>query len=233
MLKGVRVRVPPRAFEQKYMTITWLGQACFKIQTAHKLLIIDPYDEKIGFSLPKINADVVLMTHSHYDHSNSGAFPSAATIIKEPGKYMVDDIAIKGIQTFHDEVGGQKRGLNTIYRIESEGVVLLHMGDFGESQLRQETIDAIGDIDILMIPVGGTYTVDGTQAAIMAKKTGAKIVIPMHYLIPELKIPLNDVKLFLEKMSDTDIAFQDRLEVTKEGLASLRQEVVVLSRAVS
>ncbi len=214
------------------MIIHWLGQACFKIQTANKTLIIDPYDEKIGFTLPKIDADIILMTHSHYDHSNSAAFPSATTIIKEPGEYTVDDITIKGIQTFHDDVGGQKRGLNTIYRIESEGVSLLHMGDFGESELRSETLESIGAVDILMIPVGGTYTIDGIQAAEMAKKIDAKIVIPMHYFIPGLTIPLDNAEQFLHTMGASNAESQQFLEITKESILEMKQGVVVLSQAL-
>ena len=214
------------------MIIHWFGQACFKIQTAHKILIIDPYDEKIGFTLPKVNADIVLMTHSHFDHSNSGAFSSATTIIKEPGEYAVDDIAIKGVQTFHDDVGGQKRGLNTIYKIESEGISLLHMGDFGESELRQETLDAIGSVDILMIPVGGTYTIDGAQAAACAKKIDAKITIPMHYFIPGLTIPLDNAEQFLHTMGTSNTEHQQFLEITKESFLENKQDVVVLSQAL-
>ncbi len=214
------------------MIIHWLGQACFKIQTAHKTLIIDPYDEKIGFSLPKIDADVVLITHSHYDHSNSAAFPNATTVIQEPGEYIVDDIAIRGVQTFHDDVGGQKRGLNTIYKIESEGVSLLHMGDFGESELRQETLDVIGSVDILMIPVGGIYTVDGVQAATIAKNIGAKITIPMHYFIPGLNIPLSNSEQFLHTMEAPDAESQKYFEVTKESLVHKNHNVVVIERAI-
>ncbi len=214
------------------MIIHWLGQACFKIQTANKTLIIDPYDEKIGFALPRINADIVLMTHSHYDHSNSVAFPNAATVIQEPGEYSVDNITIKGIQTFHDDVGGQKRGLNTIYKIECEGVSLLHMGDFGESELRQDTLDAIGSVDILMIPVGGTYTIDGAQAAACVKKIGAKITIPMHYFIPGLNILLSNSEQFLDAMEASNAEPQQFLEITKESLLKKKQNVVVLSQVL-
>ncbi len=211
------------------MIITWLGQACFKIQSNDKALIIDPYDESIGFSLPKIDADILLMTHSHYDHSNSAAFPGTSTIIKDLGEYEVDGIAITGIPTFHDDVGGQKRGLNTVYKIESEGVSLLHMGDFGESELRLETLESIGSIDVLMIPVGGTYTLDGTQAADVAKKIGARITIPMHYFIKGLNILLSNADQFLKAMGAPDAKPQQYLEISKELLEGKKQDVVLLA----
>ncbi len=214
------------------MIITWLGQACFKIQSKDKILIIDPYDEKIGFSLPKIDADIVLMTHSHYDHSNSAAFPSAKVVIQEHGEYALGDVTVKGIQTFHDDVGGQKRGLNTMYKIESEGITLLHMGDFGELEVRQETLTEIGIVDILMIPVGGTYTIDGAQAATCAKQIGAKIVIPMHYFIQGLKISLSNAEQFLQTMGVSNSAPQHFLKITKESLTGMDKSIILLSQVL-
>lgn len=213
------------------MTITWLGQACFKIQTRATTIIIDPYDAKVGFELPKCHADIVLVTHGHFDHANSAAFQDAQHVITEPGDYDLDGIAVKGISTYHDAVQGRERGLNTIYTIESEGLTLLHMGDFGETEVRLETIEAVGHIDILMIPVGGTYTIDGAQAALISKQINSKIVIPMHYLIEGLVIPLDGNSLFLDTSEGADIQHLSELEITKKDLNQVVNKIIVLSRA--
>lgn len=212
------------------MTITWLGQACFKIQSGSTIIIIDPYDAKIGFELPRCHADIVLVTHGHFDHANSAAFPDAKHVITGPGEYNLDGILVRGVQTYHDAVQGQQRGLNTIYKIEIEGMSLLHMGDFGETEVRPETLETIGAIDILMIPVGGTYTLDGAQAASIAKQIDPKIIIPMHYLTPGLSIPLAGPELFLTTMGTEGTKPQEKLEVTKETIAGRRQEVILLVR---
>lgn len=212
------------------MRITWLGQACFRIQTESATIVIDPYDEKVGFVLPKFLADLVLVTHGHFDHANSAAFPDAKKNITEPGEYQFDNIAIKGISTFHDAVQGQQRGMNTMYKIEADGISLLHMGDFGEMELRPETLQEIGGADILMLPVCGTYTIDGAQAAHVERQVNAAITIPMHYLIEGLAIPLDSNKTFLDAMENKDIQTLNELEITRESLAQIVNRVIVLSR---
>lgn len=212
------------------MRITWLGQACFKIKTESATIVIDPYDEKIGFALPKFPADLVLITHGHFDHANSAAFHDAKKIIAEPREYQFDNIAIKGISTFHDAVQGRQRGVNTIYKIESEGISLLHMGDFGESEMRTETLLEIGSIDILMLPIGGTYTIDGSQAAHIARQVNAAIAIPMHYLIEGLVIPLDGNQPFLDAWENADIQTMSELDIKKENLTQITSKVIVLSQ---
>lgn len=212
------------------MTITWLGQACFKIETGVTTIIIDPYDAKVGFALPQCSADLVLMTHGHFDHANSAAFPDAKRIITEPGEYQFDEIKIKGISTFHDAVQGAMRGLNTMYAIRAEGLCLLHMGDFGEMEMRPETLQEVGAVDILMIPVGGTYTIDGAQAAMVARQILPKIIIPMHYLTPGLTIPLAGPEVFLESIEARETMSQEQLSITQETIVGKHEEVVVLVR---
>lgn len=212
------------------MTITWLGQACFKIKTESTTIVIDPYDEKVGFELPKFLADLVLVTHGHFDHANSAAFPDAKKVITHSGEYQFDTIAIRGISTFHDTVQGRQRGMNTIYKIEIDGISLLHMGDFGELELRPETLQEIGHVDILMLPVGGTYTIDGVQAAHVARQVDAVITIPMHYLIDGLEIPLDGNQSFLDAMENKDTQALNELQITKEDLTQMTNTVIVLSR---
>ncbi|MBI2637639.1 MAG: MBL fold metallo-hydrolase, partial [Candidatus Sungbacteria bacterium] len=166
------------------MVITWYGQSCFKLQSGELVGVIDPFSRDIGLTPPRFRADFLVITHDHMDHNNAESIPEEnLVIVKGPGEYDAKGVFIKGIQTYHDSKEGKERGLNTIYVIEMEGIKICHMGDFGEGEVRQETLDAIGDVDILLIPVGGTYTIDAEEASRVVSQIDPRIVIPMHYKI--------------------------------------------------
>lgn len=211
------------------MVITWLGQACFKLQSGDLTLVIDPFSKDIGLTPPRFRADVVLITHDHYDHANAESLTGEPFIIKGPGEYEVKDIYVRGIETFHDQAQGKERGMNTVYKIEMEGMRLAHLGDFGEKEMRGETLDALGDVDVLMIPVGGKYTIDGEQASKIVKQIEPRFCIPMHYKIPGLKISLTGAEEFLKETGAAKVVPQDKLTLKKKDLAEEgKTEVVVL-----
>lgn len=210
------------------MVITWLGQACFKLQSGDLAIVIDPFAKEIGLTPPRFRSDLVLVTHSHYDHSNSESLAGDPFVISGPGEYEVKGVYIKGIETFHDEVEGKERGMNTLYKIEVEGLQIAHLGDFGEKEMRDETLEALGDIDILMIPVGGVYTIDAERAAKIVKQIGPHIAIPMHYKIPGLKINLGGVDPFLKEVG-TKSDLQEKLTIKKKDIPEEgKTQVVVL-----
>ncbi len=214
------------------MVITWLGQACFKIQSGDLTVVIDPYSKDIGLTPPRFKADVVLVTHDHHDHSNAESLTGEPMVIKGPGEYEAKDVYVLGLETYHDEVQGKERGLNTIYKIEIEGMRIAHLGDFGEKEIRDETLEDLGDVDILLIPVGGKYTIDGEGAAKLVKKIEPKIVIPMHYKIPGLKLNLDGVEDFLKEIGAGKAESEDRLTVKKKDLGEDEKiKVVVLKVA--
>ena len=214
------------------MVITWLGQACFKLQSGDRTLVIDPFSKDIGLTAPRFRADVVLVTHEHYDHANVESLTGEPFIIKGSGEYEVKNIYVHGIETFHDQAQGKERGMNTVYKIEMEGMRLAHLGDFGEKEMRDETLDALGDVDVLMIPVGGKYTIDGEQASKIVKQIEPRLAIPMHYKIPGLKISLAEVEEFLKETGAAKAAPQDKLTLKKKDLAEEgKTEVVVLKPA--
>src|SRR5262249_29764730 len=145
------------------MKITWAGQACFEIlastsKDSQAAIVIDPFGD-IGLKLPTLSADILLVTHGHADHNNTKVIKGDPFVIQNPGEYEIKGVFVRGIQSFHDEQQGKERGMNTLYAIEVEGMRLCHMGDFGQKQLTDEQVEAIGQVDILMIPVGGTYTI--------------------------------------------------------------------------
>lgn len=214
------------------MVITWLGQSCFKLQSGDLTAVIDPFSKDIGLTPPRFRADIVLVTHDHYDHSNAESLTGEPFLVKGPGEFEVKGAYIHGIQTFHDNSQGSMRGLNTIYKIEIEDLRILHLGDFGEDKLREETLDQIGDVDILMIPVGGKYTIDGEKAAEVAKQIEARFVIPMHYKIPGLKIGLDGPEQFLKEMGAAKASTQEKFVVKKKDVGEEdKTEVIVLKPA--
>lgn len=214
------------------MVITWLGQACFKIQSGDLVIVIDPFSKDIGLTPPRFRSDLVLVTHAHYDHSNAESITGDPMVISGPGEYEAKGVYIKGAETFHDNSQGKDRGLNTIYMVELEDMRILHLGDLGEEKLRGETLDQIGSIDILMIPVGGKYTIDGEQAASVVKQIEPRFVIPMHYKIPGLKVGLEGPEHFLKEMGATKAAVQEKFVVKKKDIGEKEKTEVVVLKAV-
>ena len=185
------------------MIITWFGHSCFRIEAREGSILIDPFSKEIGLRPPKIKDNLVLVSHHHFDHDNVGEANPEAFIINSPGEYEKQGIAITGISSFHDKSGGKERGLNTIYVIRSEEMTLCHLGDFGQASLEDHQLDKIGDVDILMIPVGGNYTIDYKEAVNVISQIEPKIIIPMHYKIKDLKVDLDGPEKFLKEVGLT------------------------------
>ena len=182
------------------MTITWYGQSCFRLEGKNSTILIDPFNKEIGLKPPRLNADVILVTHEHHDHNNVDGVAPETFIVRGPGEYEKAGVYIEGIKSFHDNSQGSQRGLNTIYLIRAEELRLCHLGDLGQAELTDEQIGAIGDVDILFLPVGGNYTIDGVQAARLVKDIEPKIVIPMHYKVPGLTVDIEDAKKFIKEL---------------------------------
>jgi len=135
-----------------------------KTNNGNKISIItDPYKKSIGLILPRSSADVVTISHDHDDHNNIKGISNEPFCIEGPGEYDIKGIFIKGIYSYHDESKGQERGVNTIYVFSAEDLKICHLGDIGQNELTSEQLDKIGNIDILIIPVGGVYTINGKK----------------------------------------------------------------------
>lgn len=182
------------------MIIEWMAHSCFRIETQEKTLLFDPFDAGIGYSLPDICADVCFVSHEHYDHNNTGAISGECEIINKPGKYQFGDIVATGYEAHHDEANGELRGKVVMFKIESENIALLHCGDIGR-MLTEEEVAGIGHVDILMIPVGGKYTVDTATAVELCRTLKPNIVIPMHYKTAELQLDIVPVEIFLKAIA--------------------------------
>lgn len=212
------------------MVITWYGQACFKIQSGDLVIAIDPFGREIGFTPPRFKADIALVTHGHFDHANLEALAGEPFAITGPGEYETKGVVVRGTETFHDTAQGRERGLNTIYKIEVEDLKLLHLGDFGEASMREEILEAVGDVDILFVPVGGVYTIEGDAAAAITRQIEPAIVIPMHYKLPGLKANLQGPEQFLKEMGVKDAEAQEKLTIKKKDISQEGKTTVVLMK---
>lgn len=182
------------------MTINWYGQACFRIELKGTSVLIDPFSKEIGLRPPRLNDNIFLVTHEHYDHNNVEGVTPEQFVIRGPGEYEKLGIYVEGIMSYHDNTQGTQRGLNSIYMIRAEDMRLCHLGDLGQDKLTDEQVEQIGDVDILFIPVGGNYTIDGKEATEIVKQIEPKIIIPMHYKVPGLNIDIDGPQKFLKEI---------------------------------
>ena len=215
--------------------ISWRGQSCFEISVSNSKdheanIIIDPFDEEIGLRVPNLSGEILLVTHNHHDHNNIKAVLSKPFVIEGPGEYEIKGVFVQGIPSYHDDSSGKERGQNTIYTIEAEDMRFCHLGDLGQKELTDEQLEKIGTVDVLMIPVGGTYTISSTEAMKIVSQIEPKVVIPMHYEIPKLKIKLDPVEKFLKAMGKNAGATipQEKFLAKESTMPKEGTEVVVL-----
>jgi len=223
--------------------IYWYGQSCFKIKGKNAAVVVDPYNpDFVGLKLPKIEADIVCISHGHEDHNFLDVVKSTETkdpidtgitsekpfVIAGPGEYEISGVNIVGITSFHDDKNGEERGKNTIYQILIDGVSVVHLGDLGQKKLTQTQIEAISGCDVLMIPVGGVYTIEAKDASDIIASLEPKIVIPMHYRVNGLKFELAPVSDFMKVIGKENIEEMPKLSVSVEKLPE-ELEVALLS----
>jgi L-ascorbate metabolism protein UlaG (beta-lactamase superfamily) len=186
------------------MDITWLGHSSFLIEDSRgRKILTDPFDETVGYELYRGNPDIITISHHHFDHDYVALMPQSAQKLDSPGVFDFDGIKITGISTFHDKSKGSKRGRNTIFIMEADGYRICHLGDLGYV-LSTSEIESLGKIDVLMIPVGGIFTIDAAEAEALSKAIGSSIILPMHYKTPAINFELSGVEAFLSRMEDVE-----------------------------
>ena len=215
------------------MNIQWFGQSCFKIEGEKSTLVMDPFGAKYGLKLPRLAADVVTISHQHEDHNNVSAIKSTSDqppfVISEPGEYEIKNIFIYGIPSFHDNESGKQKGENVIYRAEIDGISLAHLGDLGHL-LTNGQIEKLEGVDILFIPVGGTYTINAKQATEVISQIEPRLVIPMHFQLPELKLgaKIDGVDKFCKEIGICPTERPNKFKVAKKDLPQEDLRVVIL-----
>lgn len=211
------------------MKINYLGHSCFKVKCKDLTILIDPYDESIGLKVPKIKADIVLTTHNHRDHNNCKIAGKDALIIDGPGEYESKGVFIYGKEAFHDNQEGVERGVITMYLIEEEKIRIAHLGDLGQKKLTKEQLEFLDNVDVLLIPVGGQYTINAGEASDIINEIEPRIVIPMHYNLPGLKLgkKLDDVDIFVKEIGLTPEK-TDELKISENTLPNSELKLVIL-----
>lgn len=215
------------------MQIVWKGHSFFQIITGpakdvQVVLAIDPFDESIGLKPSQFGADILLVSHDHRDHNNVRAVSGNPFLIDGPGEFEIKGVYIQGIPGFHDSNLGKERGASTIFTIESEDLKICHLGDFGQKELFAEQLEDIGEVDVLLLPVGGNYTIDAAGAAKIIAQIEPKIAIPMHYQVPKLNLKLDGVDKFLKAMGQKAQEPLPKLTVKKKDLEDEKTKIVLL-----
>ncbi|MBN1366933.1 MAG: MBL fold metallo-hydrolase [Dehalococcoidales bacterium] len=208
------------------MEITWLGQSCFRIKTTHGIVITDPCGPDTGYTLVKLTARIVTVSHDHRDHNYVEGITGEFKVINRPGEYEINNILIFGIPTFHDAEHGQQRGKNVAYRIETDDLAICHLGDLGHP-LSASLVEQLQNCDVLMIPVGGVYTINATTAAEIVRQLTPKVVIPMHYKTPQGKIELETVDRFLQETGAAAAVPQPKLNISRSSAPETTQVVLL------
>ena len=203
---------------KKLLQIRWHGHSCFEI-TNDVTLVTDPHDGKsVGIPAPTVSGDIILVSHDHYDHNKvKSVEKDSSKIVTDARKRTVLNVQINGYESFHDEVHGEKRGSNIIFKFISDDITFCHLGDLGHI-LDEKTIQQIGDVDILFIPIGGTYTLDAEEAWKTISALQPKITVPMHYKIEVLSLPIAGIDTFLEKNTHKILKVGNEIDIEKEEI---------------
>ncbi len=218
------------------MKVKWYGHASFLITSEKGLkIIIDPYEPggfggAIGYGKIPDVADIVLVTHDHADHNYVQGLPGSPKIIKGVGSHSVKGLEIRGIAAYHDGTKGAERGTNTIFCFFLDGLRICHLGDLGYVPTEEEA-QQIGPVDVLLMPVGGFYTIDPAQATQTAQRINPRITIPMHFKTPRCGFPLAVVEDFTKGKPAVKTLQASEAEIKKETLPKT-PEIIVLQPAL-
>ncbi|MCK4547594.1 MAG: MBL fold metallo-hydrolase [Candidatus Eisenbacteria sp.] len=218
------------------MNVKWLGHATFVITSSDGTKILtDPYkpggyDGAVGYGPITESVDVVTVSHEHEDHNDVEGLTGQFEVVRGCGTHQGRGIRFHGYGCFHDGTKGSERGENTIFVMEIDGLRLCHLGDLGHP-LSTDEIKEIGRVDVLLVPVGGHFTIDAKQAASIADAMGAWIIIPMHFKTEVLGFPIAPVDEFLKEMGSYERPEASEVEITPESLKEGKR-VIVLEHAL-
>ena len=208
------------------MDITWYGHSCFRLSERGVTIVSDPPSDDLGYDRPRIRADVVTISHDHPGHNNRVGFRGGPLFFDGPGEYEVKGVFITGIATYHDGRGGAARGRNTVFLFDFDGVTVCHLGDLGHVPT-QSQVEALSDVDVLLIPVGGVHTIDASKATEVISLIEPRLVVPMHYKTSVEQAKLQTVDKFLKEMGLDPMPLQPELKITKSSLPEETQVILL------
>lgn len=215
------------------MIIQYFGQSCFKLSgkdTAGNAVevVTDPFGADYGLKVPNLSADILTISHQHPDHNNVAAVKGTPYVIDIPGEYDIKDVFVQGIPVYHDDKEGAERGANIIFRLQIDDMSVVHLGDLGHV-LTNDQLGLLEGTDILLVPIGGNgYTLNAERAVEVINQIEPRIVIPMHYDLPGLKVDLDTVDAFIKKIGIAPTN-EEKLKILRKDLPAEDMEVVVLN----
>jgi L-ascorbate metabolism protein UlaG (beta-lactamase superfamily) len=209
------------------LEITYLGHSAFRLRGKDVTVVTDPFSDKLGFSMGKVTADIVTVSHQSPNHSFIEGVGGDPRVVEGPGEYEVADMLIAGVATATEPGKGP---VNTAYVLRFEDLTVCHLGDLN-NQLTDKQVEELGSIDVLLIPVGGAKTIGPAEASQLVARLDPSLVIPMHYRLRGSTVAdLAPIEHFCREMGSKDIVPEPKLTVTKGALAGETRLVVLEAR---
>jgi len=212
------------------MDITWFGHSCFRLRDRAATIVTDPYGKDIGLLLPRVRADLVTVSHDADDHNCIKGVKSGFKALTGPGEYEVSGVFATGLELRGEKKKGKgpaERPRNTVFLFEFDDLTVCHLGDLDHVPTQAQVEDALGEVDVLLIPVGGGESLNAAQASEVVSLLEPHIVIPMHYKVKDLTLKLDPVSKFLKEMGLDNVATQETLKVSRSGLPEETQVVLL------
>lgn len=207
------------------MDIQWYGHSCFRLRATEGIVVMDPYGREVGLKLPKLKADIVTVSHDHPGHNAVAAVLEEPFVVNGPGEYEIHGVFVVGTSLAHDGRGGGNLGFTTAFTVMAEDVTVCHLGDLGHRP-NQAQVEALGQVHVLLVPVGGVNTIGAALAAEVVNLIDPAYIIPMHFRSPGRQ-DLEPVEKFLQEMGITHVDPVDTLKVTTARLPEQPQVVLL------
>ena len=213
------------------MKIRYLGHSCFAFtESTGTTIVTDPYGN-IGFKMPKVRADAVTVSHAHYDHNNVKAVEGDPVVFDREGQYEVGGVDITAIKSYHDDDNGKVRGENLIFKFRMDGVEVCHLGDLGE-ECSSSLIEELLPVHVLLIPVGGNYTIDAQLAKEYVDRIMPSYVIPMHYKTKGLNVDIEKPDEFIDLFEEEDVEELEasEIELFRDDVTEEQTKLILMER---
>lgn len=209
--------------------ITWLGHSCFRLRDRAATVVTDPYGKDIGLNLARVRADIVTVSHEADDHNYVKGVKGDFQVLNGPGEYEVSSVFVTGLELRGDRKAKKETAAprNTVFLFEFDDLTICHLGDLNLVPTQAQVEEALGEVDVLLIPVGGAETLNASQAAEVVSLLEPHIVIPMHYHVPDCTLKLDAVGRFLKEMGLDKVSPQESLKVSRSGLPDESQIVLL------
>lgn len=188
-------------------------------------ILTDPFDKSVGYPVPVTEADIVTTSHNHFDHNYVEAVIGSYALFNSSGTHNARGIRITGIPTFHDNYAGSKRGNNIVFIYEVDGLRICHCGDLGHI-LTSDQISLAGKVDILLLPVGGNFTINARQAIEVIEQLKPKVSIPMHFKTDLMDFPIEKADVFLKLTGKPWKAQKGEMEITAQNINEMPEIIL-------